>query len=215
MDTLFTVDYALNFEGWQYDKNVAPYNYYTLDQFNIKVRRNDFYLVLFIRNACNELVFCDRIYTINEYNNKVKKKLNKWKCRKHSSLNPTPGTQPPAGIPASLTLTYEEYFAISPTNIFSMANEESELLTVTTIPDIVLTPTLGFPQWLTLGGTAPIAGTYTDVLTFRGLTSGVIFQVTLTIISTPIIPPPPTVTTIRLEDNSIILTEDNNYILTE
>lgn len=215
MDTLFTVNYALTFEGWQYDKNVAPYNYYTLDQFNIRVRRNDFYLVLYIRNACNELVFCGRIYTINEYNEKIKKKLNKWKCRKYTSLNPTPSTQPPAGIPASLTLIYEEYEAISPTNIFSMVNEESELLTVTTIPDIILTLTVGFPQWLTIGGNAPVAGTYVNVLTFRGLTSGVIFQVTLTVISNPITPPPPIVTTLRLEDDSIILTQDNNYILPE
>lgn len=94
MEELFTVDWALNFEGWQYDKNVEPYNYYTLGEFNIKVRRNDFFLVLFIRNACDELVFAGRIYTKAEYKSKIKKNLTKWKCRNRTT-NVTPGPPPP------------------------------------------------------------------------------------------------------------------------
>ena len=83
MNELFTVDYALNYEGWTLDPTANPmYNVYLLDQFTIRVRRNDFFLVLFITNACDELVFAGRIYTISEYKSKIKAKLHKWKCRR-------------------------------------------------------------------------------------------------------------------------------------
>jgi hypothetical protein len=61
MNELFTVNYALFYEGWKYAKNIAPYNVYQLDQFIIRVRRNDFYLVLFIYNGCQELAFISNI----------------------------------------------------------------------------------------------------------------------------------------------------------
>jgi hypothetical protein len=157
--------------------------------------------VLHITNGCGEVVFYGRIYTISEYKVKVKRHLYKWKCRPSVNINPSPSTQPPVGIPRVINLTYYEYEAIPPTNILEILGEESELVNPTIIPDIVLTTTVGLPQYLTIGGTAPIVGNYTDNLIFRGLTSGILFTVTLNI-------------TVILAEGYIIL-EDGNYIIQE
>ena len=98
--------------------------------------------------------------------------MTKWKCRPSTNNNPSPNTQPPIGIPQVINLTYNAFQAISPTNILEIFNEESTLLSITTIPDIILTTTVGLPQYLTIGGTAPALGNYTNILTFRGDTSG-------------------------------------------
>ncbi len=210
MNELFTVDYALNYEGWTLDPTANPlYNKYLLDQFIIKVRRNDFYLMLNVTNGCGEVVFYGRIYTIYEYKVKVKRHLTKWKCRPSTNNNPSPNTQPPIGIPQVINLTYNAFQAISPTNILEIFNEESTLLSITTIPDIILTTTVGLPQYLTIGGTAPALGNYTNILTFRGDTSGIIFTITLNITCLPV------GSYIVLEDSDFMLQEDNYLILIE
>lgn len=105
MERLFTVDYALNYEGWALDTSRAPYNWYTLGEYHIYVRRNQFYLLIRIWNRCYEEVFYGHIASIEEYNSKIKRNLKKWKCRKQITID-TPPLPPP---PNTLVIVPSEY----------------------------------------------------------------------------------------------------------
>jgi hypothetical protein len=201
MNELFTVDYALNYEGWEYDTTVTPeYNVYLLDQFTIRVRRNDFFLVLFITNACDELVFAGRIYTISEYKSKIKAKLHKWKCRRTVNNNPSPSTQPLAVTPTEVTVLCTENTPLARTIFGNYYNEEIVLLNPTTVSSLIISNNAGK---ITIEGTPDpsTAGDYIFVLKFQGVTTGTIKQITLNITVLP--------------EGSFIIQEDNSYILLE
>lgn len=118
MSILFTVEHALNYEGWELNTSRAPYNWYTVDEYNIYVRRNQFYLLVRIWNKCNEQVFYGHIHTIDEYRSKIKKNLKKWKCRKAVTIN-TPPLPPP---PDTLVIIPSSY------NVVINANEDVRIL---------------------------------------------------------------------------------------
>ena len=217
MNELFTVDYALNYEGWTYAKNIAPYNVYLLDQFTIKVRRNDFFLVLYITNACNEVVFYGRIYTIAEYKVKVKRHLYKWKCRPVTNTNPSPSTQPPVILPLIINLNYPQGAPLPTSKIGEVFNEQCEI-----IGGPVYNPTLNVtyamsasvPQYLTITGIVQYTlGTFTNVLLCRGLVSNIIFSTTINTTVYSITPPLPF--SLLLEDGDRILLENDDLILIE
>jgi len=80
METLFTVDYALKYEGWTLDLCKAPYDWYLVNGMSINVRRNDFYLRLFVYNPCGDLVYSNVIPSRQDYKTKIKKNLLRWKA---------------------------------------------------------------------------------------------------------------------------------------
>jgi hypothetical protein len=82
METLFTVEYALKYEGWTLDLCKAPYNWYLVNGMSINVRRNDFYLRLFVYDPCDNLVYSNVIPSIHDYKTKIKKNLIRWKGSK-------------------------------------------------------------------------------------------------------------------------------------
>lgn len=111
MERLFTVEYALFYEGWTLDTSRAPYNWYRLGEYYIHVRRNDFYLLVRIWNRCYEQVFYGHIDSIDEYNRKIKRNLKKWKCKKQITINTPPLPPPPDTlviIPSEYTVTINE-----------------------------------------------------------------------------------------------------------
>ncbi len=195
MNNLFTVDYALNYEGWKYLKNIAPYNVYRVGQFIVKVRRNDFYLVLYITNACNDLVFCGRIYTIEDYKIKVKKHLNKWKCQVSQNNIPTPPAQ-------RLVLNNYSY-----ANTFIVGNTPNIIISTGfnedfTILDASLTAfnlqLVKSGSNIVLQGTAVTPNSYNQIVRVQGNTTGVILNITLNITIVSNVP--------------YILLEDENFI---
>jgi hypothetical protein len=209
MNELFTVDYALNYEGWEYDTTVTPeYNVYLLDQFTIKVRRNDFFLVLFITNACGELVFSGRIYTIAEYKSKIKAKLSKWKCRRVTNNNPSPSTQPLIVTPNEITVLCTENTPLARTPFGYYYNEEILVLNPTTVSNLIISNNAGE---ITIEGTPDpsTAGDYIFLLNFQGVTTGTIKQITLHITVYP------QGDFIIQENDSYILLEDNSFLLQE
>jgi hypothetical protein len=199
MNELFTVNYALFYEGWKYAKNIAPYNVYQLDQFIIRVRRNDFYLVLFIYNGCQELVFCGRIYTIRDYKMKIKRHLNKWKCKLTTTVTPTPPTQ-------GLVISNNDY-----TNSFLLASSVNDLVTNTFNEDFTFISNINI-SGLTLvksGTEIRISGTpdtleiYNQTVLVQGNITGVILSIAIN------------VTIYELNPEFYILLEDGNKILLE
>jgi hypothetical protein len=78
METLFTVEYALKYEGWAPYLCKAPYGWYTVGNVLINVRRNDFYLRLFVYDAYETLLYSDIIPSIHAYNTKIKRNIKKW-----------------------------------------------------------------------------------------------------------------------------------------
>lgn len=180
---LFTVDYALNYEGWTYDKEVAPYNVYTLDQFTIRVRRNDFFLLLYITNECDELVFCGRIYTILEYKEKIKKNLSKWKCRVYNTVNPNPSDNLEV-VPRviNLTVTNGDTFNY---NVATIVNESVTQLNTCTVPGITIeTVSDGLDgQIMVIYATAlsSVVDNYTDTINLIGDESSIVVQVVFNI----------------------------------
>ena len=207
MNNLFTVDYALNFLGWEYDKNVAPYNYYKLGtEYVIKTRRNDFYLIVWIYNSCNVLVFVDKIITIEDYRRKVIPNLIKWRCRQSSSVTPTPSTQPLVINPTVVSRTYEESNGVSET-IANAYNDTCTLLTPCTIPGLTVS-VLGGTD-IILSGTATTVGTYFQILSFVGITSGEYQTIDLTVTVTP------QINYIIQENNDYILTQDSGKLIQE
>lgn len=87
METLFTVDYALKYEGWTLDSCKAPYGWYLVNGVSINVRRNDFYLRLIVYNTDNVLVCNEVIPSIRDYKTRIKKNIPKWsKFRKAERL---------------------------------------------------------------------------------------------------------------------------------
>lgn len=207
---LFTVDYALNYEGWSYDETANPrYNVYTLDEFTIRVRRNDFFLVLYITNRCDELVFAGRIYTIGDYNVKVKKNLRKWVCRNTSSSTPTPPSSQPLGItPEQVTVVCIATEPLARTTFGYYFNEECTLLNPDTIDNLTISINAGE---LLIEGTADTStiGDHVFVLNFQGVTTGTIRQIILYITVEP------NGDFIIQEDDSYILLENNYFILQE
>jgi len=183
---LFTVDYALNYEGWAYDKEVAPYNVYTLDQFTIRVRRNDFFLLLYITNECDELVFCGRIYTIQEYEEKIKKKLNKWKCRVYSTVNPTPSDNLDI-VPRVINLTLVDGDNVDE-NVANVFNESVTQLNTSTVPGLTIRViTSGLDQIINVFA-EPLSSTpsvYTDTINYIGEESLTVIQVVFNITILP------------------------------
>lgn len=85
MGTLFTVDYALKYEGWTLNLCKAPYGWYLVNELSINVRRNDFYLRLFVYDLNNNLVYTNVIPTIDDYKKQIKRNIFKWKGTKKST----------------------------------------------------------------------------------------------------------------------------------
>lgn len=210
MNELFTVDYALNYEGWEYDTTVTPeYNVYLLDQFTIRVRRNDFFLVLFITNACDELVFAGRIYTISEYKSKIKAKLHKWKCRRVTNNNPSPSTQPLIVTPNEVTVVCTENVPLPVTIFGYYYNEAVVLLNPTTVNNLTININ-NYSEIYIEGIPSPsTAGDYIFLLNFQGVTTGTIKQITLHITVYP------QGDFIIQENDSYILLENNSFLLQE
>lgn len=210
MDNLFTVDYALNYEGWKYVKNIAPYNVYQLDQFIIRVRRNDFYLVLFIYNKCQELVFCGRIYTINDYNLKIKRHLTKWKCKLVTNVTPTPPTQGLVINNSNYTNTFVIGFPVNAlvTNTF---NEDFNFITNINVGGLTFSKV---GSNINVTGTPTTAGSYNNTVLIQGVITGVILSIFVNITVTPFVPVISTF--IIQEDEYKITLEDNNgFLITE
>ena len=201
MNNLFTVDYALNYEGWKYVKNIAPYNVYSLGQFTVRVRRNDFYLLLYINNACNNLVFCGRIYTIEDYKVKVKKHLDKWKCQISQNNAPTPPTQ---GLVLN-NYSYANTFIVgdTPNIIISTGfNEDFTILdTSLTASNLELAKS---GSNIVLQGAAVTPNTYGQIVRIQGNITGVILNITLNITIVP------SASYILLENGSFITLETNS-----
>lgn len=185
---LFTVDYALNYEGWTYDTEVAPYNVYTLDQFTIRVRRNDFFLLLYITNACDELVFAGRIYTIEEYTTKIKKNLTKWKCRVHSTAQPTPSNNLDI-VPRVVNLTKYTVGETVNTTVANVFNESATQLNTCSISGFsIRVGTDGFGNEVITFSAEPVTaevGEYVDTIAFIGEESGTVIQVVFNITVLP------------------------------
>lgn len=210
MNELFTVDYALNYEGWTLDPTANPmYNVYLLDEYTIRVRRNDFFLVLYITNRCEELVFAGRIYTIREYVTKIKKNLRKWVCRNSSSNTPTPPSSQPLGItPEQVSIVCVATEPLARITFGYYYNEECILLNPSTIDTLVITINGGEIQ---IEGTADAStiGDHVFVLSFQGVTTGTIRQITLYITVEP------NGDFIIQENDSYILLENGEFILQE
>ena len=218
MNELFTVDYALNYEGWTYAKNIAPYNVYKLDEFIIKVRRNDFYLLLFIYNKCQELVFCGRIYTIRDYTVKIKRHLSKWKCKLSVNLNPSPSSQPPVILPRVINLSYAQGTPVPPTIIGEVFNETCFIIGGNFYnPILNLTYSLAgaYPnQYLRVSGIVQYTlGTFSNTILCRGLVSNTVFSTTINVTVYEL--PPSEDYFLILEDGDYILLENNDLILKE
>jgi hypothetical protein len=210
MDNLFTVDYALNYEGWKYVKNIAPYNVYQLDQFIIRVRRNDFYLVLFIYNKCQELVFCGRIYTINDYNLKIKRHLTKWKCKLVTNVTPTPPTQ---GLVINNN-SYSNNFLVGGvvnslvTNTF---NEDFNFITNINVGGLTFSKV---GSNINVTGTPTTVGNYSNTVLIQGVITGVILNIVVNITITSFVPVVSTFIT-QEDGGRIIIQEDNGFLITE
>lgn len=210
MDNLFTVDYALNYEDWKYVKNIAPYNVYQLDQFTIRVRRNDFYLVLFIYNKCQELVFCGRIYTINDYNLKIKRHLTKWKCKLVTNVTPTPPTQ---GLVINNN-SYSNNFLVGGvvnslvTNTF---NEDFNFITNISIGGLTFSKV---GSNINVTGTPTTVGNYSNTVLIQGVITGVILSIVVNITITSFVPVISTFIT-QEDGGRIIIQEDNGFLITE
>lgn len=210
MDNLFTVDYALNYEDWKYVKNIAPYNVYQLDQFIIKVRRNDFYLVLFIYNKCQELVFCGRIYTINDYNLKIKRHLTKWKCKLVTNVTPTPPTQ---GLVINNS-NYTNSFVIGFPFVSLVTNTFNENFNFITNINIEGLNLIKSGTQIRIVGTPTTLGVYNQTVLIQGVITGVILSIFVNITVTPFVPVISTF--IIQEDGYKITLEDNNgFLITE
>lgn len=209
---LFTTGYAVEYEGW-----VKLEDFPILEQFRevylwcnylVYTWSVNYYLMLKIFDRNGKVVFEGYVPNMYQFS-RLKKKLKLTNCTLYKTiyLGPQSSEQ-------SIILTYEEFSVIPTASILELSNEICELLPTNVIPGIILELTTSSPQQLIINGVAPAEGTYSYVLIFRGLVSGKLLEVPLTIIATPI-PTPPVYSVILLEDGFIVLTEDNNYILTE
>jgi hypothetical protein len=210
MNDLFTVDHALNHEGWSLDTNPNNYvlddegfqlhRYYTVDNFSIRTRRNDFYLVLYIYNGCGILVFADRIETIEEYRRKVKRNLYKWRCTPSTSVTPTPTTQTLQMLSYTINKTYTVGDVVTFDLCTYAINEVASTVNLMTIPSLTVVCEDADPGHIWLNGTADTAGIYSEVITFMGATYGTIVSVTFNI---------------TINSNNYIVQENTNRIIRE
>ena len=201
MNYLFTVQYALDYESWTLDPNVYPeYNSYILDEFTIKVRRNDFFLVLYITNSCGKLVFCNRIYTIYQYKRLIKKKLSSWKCQSTTSVVPVIPTNIEI-TPKVVNLTYNEDENVVDTLIAVLSGESFNLLVYDIVPSLNIFLSLGTNVYI--NGFAGPASNYTTVLLFRGIVTNTVVPLTVNITIIPSI-----TNNIILENNFLIIKEN-------
>jgi hypothetical protein len=199
MNELFTVEYALNYENWTYAKDIAPYNVYLLNEFTIKVRRNDFYLLLFIYNQCEQLVYCGRIYTINDYLVKIKRHLSKWKCKLVTNVTPTPPTQ---GLVIDVNDYTNEYIVGDGVNdlVTDTYNEDFNFITNISISGLTL---IKDGTKIRINGSVDTVGVYNQTVLIQGVITGVILTITLNI------------TVNELNPDFYILQEDGNKIILE
>jgi hypothetical protein len=208
MNELFTVEYALNYEGWTYAKNIAPYNVYLLNEFTIKVRRNDFYLLLFIYNQCEQLVYCGRIYTINDYLVKIKRHLSKWKCKLVTNVTPTPPTQ---GLVIDNNSYTNEYIVGDGVNnlVTDTYNEDFNFITNINISGLTL---IKAGTEIRIDGTPNVLGVYNQTVLIQGVITGVILTITLNITVNEL---NPDFYILQEDGNKIILENNIDFIITE
>jgi hypothetical protein len=214
MNNLFTVNYALFYEGWEYDKERAPYDWYKLGEYKIYVRRSNFYLLIRIWNRCNEQVFYGHIHTVEEYQEKIKRNLKKWRCKKPLTIN-TPPLPPPPDV---LVIIPSEY------NVTINANEDINLLVARYYYEEAIYDVGGdpLPTGLTysvgsnniyLTGNISTAGVYSGIGEFSGDVYGTFRTLTfnITVVGAP--PPTPGDNIIQEDGFKIIRQDDTGYLI--